>query len=144
MANLANRGAKAPTSISDQQDSQKGLVNLRKHVRFSDFRGTGPNRGGGTGFNPPQGWPTPWRYPETKGVPGGPRSAQGVDVWVAILPVNGPILGVSGVSADQTPGCLVARMGHRLGDEVSTHEAWWAVRDSNPRPPARHAGALAN
>jgi len=62
-----------------------------------------------------------------------------VDVWVAILPVNGPILGVSGVSADQTPGCLVARMGHRLGDDVSTHEAWWAVRDSNPRPPARHA-----
>jgi hypothetical protein len=51
-----------------------------------------------------------------------------VDVWVAILPVNGPILGVSGVSADQTPGCLVARMGHRLGDEVSKHEARWAVR----------------
>ena len=25
MANLANRGAKAPTSVSDQQDSQKGL-----------------------------------------------------------------------------------------------------------------------
>ncbi len=21
---------------------------------------------------------------------------------------------------------------------------WWAVRDLNPRPPARHAGALAN
>jgi len=26
MANLANRGAKAPTSVSDQQDSQKVLV----------------------------------------------------------------------------------------------------------------------
>ena len=28
--------------------------------------------------------------------------------------------------------------GHTLGVQ------WWAVRDLNPRPPARHAGALAN
>ena len=26
----------------------------------------------------------------------------------------------------------------------TTLKNWWAVRDLNPRPPARHAGALAN
>jgi len=33
MANLANRGAKAPTSVSDQQDSQKGLPAAVKECR---------------------------------------------------------------------------------------------------------------
>ena len=38
----------------------------------------------------------------------------------------------------KTQHMILIETGHTLGVQ------WWAVRDLNPRPPARHAGALAN